>query len=85
MTTPPPRLFLAGAAPASNLFYGIGDGNVFTVEVDGDSAVIKEPTLSDARFTGASDVTAAPNGDIYVRVFVGFALPFIDGWIDVQE
>lgn len=49
--------------------YGIGDGSVFTVQVDGDTAQIVGQ-VTDPNFTGAADVTAAPNGDIYVRMAV---------------
>ena len=56
-----------GAAPKSNLFYGLGDGQVFTVEVNATSASILG-SISNPAFTGAADVTAGPNGKIYAVV-----------------
>jgi len=56
-----------GAAPESNLFYGIGDGKVFTVEVNETSAGIIG-SVSNPAFTGAADVTAGPNGGIFAVV-----------------
>jgi len=56
-----------GAAPMSNLFYGIGDGQVFTVEVNETSAGIIG-SVSNSAFTGAADVTAGPDGNIYAVV-----------------
>lgn len=56
-----------GAAPKSNLFYGLGDGQVFTVEVNATSASILG-SISNPAFSGAADVTAGPNGDIYAIV-----------------
>lgn len=55
-----------GAAPQSNLFYGIGDGSVFTVQIEGNIATIVGQ-VTDAGFTGASDVTSDAQGNIYVR------------------
>lgn len=56
-----------GAAPESNLFYGIGDGKVFTVQVNETSADIIG-SVSNPAFTGAADVTAGPDGNIYAVV-----------------
>lgn len=56
-----------GAAPESNLFYGIGDGQVFTVQVNETSAGIIG-SVSNPAFTGAADVTAGPDGNIYAVV-----------------
>lgn len=69
-----------GAAPQSNLFYGIGDGSVFTMQIEGDTATIVGQ-VTDVGFTGASDVTADAQGNIYVRaeVFV------IDGYSKQAE
>lgn len=58
--------FFPGAAPKSNLFYGLGAGSVFTVEVNGDTASIIGQA-NNAAFTGAADVTSDSQGKIYVR------------------
>ena len=54
-----------GAAPKSNLLYGIGDGSVFTVELfpDGTAAIVSQ--LAFAGFTGAGDITSAPGNAVY--------------------
>ena len=54
-----------GAAPKSNLLYGIGDGSVFTVELftDGTAAIVSQ--LAFAGFTGAGDITSAPGNLVY--------------------
>ncbi len=56
-----------GAAPRSDLFYGLGDGAVFTVQVAGGTANILG-SVSNVNFTGAADVTAGPDGKIYAVV-----------------
>jgi len=56
-----------GAAPRSDLFYGIGQGQVFTVQVQDDDASIIG-SVSNSNFTGAADVTAGPDGNIYAIV-----------------
>lgn len=54
-----------GAAPKSNLLYGIGDGTVFTVELfpDGTASIVSQ--LAFAGFTGAGDITSAPGNLVY--------------------
>ena len=54
-----------GAAPKSNLLYGIGDQAVFTVELfqDGTAAIVSQ--LAFAGFTGAGDITSAPGNLVY--------------------
>ena len=54
-----------GAAPKSNLLYGIGDGTVFTVKLfpDGTASIVSQ--LAFAGFTGAGDITSAPGNLVY--------------------
>lgn len=54
-----------GAAPKSNLLYGIGDRAVFTVQLFQDGTAVIVSQLAFAGFTGAGDITSAPGGAVY--------------------